>query len=109
MSVVALLDRDRVQQPAAPDAEAMRVDDAGHAGSLELAQQQRRSQVLAVAVRLVRRLVRGGAEDDRIVAGIDGPDLEYRLRALAGGGIPRPPARRTPRRLLVVMEGAPEG
>src|SRR3989442_1401835 len=65
---VALLDRDREEEAAAPDAEAVGVDDARDAGRLELAEEERASQIFAVAVRLIRRLVRRDAEDDRVVA-----------------------------------------
>src|SRR5205807_3358515 len=101
---VALLDRDRVQESAASDPEAVRVDDAGHAGRLELAQKECASQIFAVAVRLVRRLVWRDAEDDRIVAVVDGLNLEDRLRARARGVIAGPLAERTLGRALVVME-----
>src|SRR6266571_7363229 len=103
MPGIPLLDRDRVQQPAPADTEAVRIDDTGHAGGLELAQKERRSQVLAIAVGLVRRLVRWDSEDDRIVAVIDGLDVQDRLGALARRVVPGPLAERTLGSFPVVM------
>src|SRR5439155_17758686 len=105
---VALLDRDDVEQAAAADAEAVRVGHAGYPRRLELAQQQRRTEVLAVAVRLVRRLVRRDAEDDRVVAVVDRLDLEHRFGALAGRVVPRPLAERSLGGEAIVMEEADE-
>ncbi len=87
---IALLDRDRDEQPAPADAEAVGVDDPGHARGLQLAQEQRRAEVLAEAVRLVGRLVRRDAEEDRVVPVIDGLDVEHRLRARARGVVAGP-------------------
>src|SRR5437867_369573 len=72
---IALLDRDHVEEPAAPDAEAMRVDDPRDAGGLRLAEQQRATEILAIAMRLVRWLVGRDAKQDRVVAVIDRLDL----------------------------------
>ena len=105
---IALLDRDRVQQPAAAHPEAVRVDDARYARGLQLAEQQRRPQVLAVTVGLVRRLVRWDTEDDRIVPVVDGLDVEHRLGALARGVVPGPLAERAFGQRLVVVEEARE-
>src|SRR5439155_23858566 len=99
---VALIDRDRVEEPRAAHLVAPDADDAGDARALEVATQPGGAHERAVEGLLVRRHVRWRREDDRILAVVDRLDRHDRLLALTGRVVAGPLAERT----LVHLVGA---
>src|SRR5205823_7602991 len=82
---VALLDGNHVEQPAAADPVAPGGRHVRDAGQAQLTTEIRAAQVLAEAVRLVGRFLRRAAQDDGVVAMVNGLHLEDRLLARGGG------------------------
>src|SRR5215208_1045516 len=95
MAWIALVDRDREQQPRVADLMRPGHRDARDAGFLDVLAQQRRAHDGAVAADFVGRALRHAAEQDRLVAIIYRLDVEHRLQRRPGGVITGPLAERT--------------
>src|SRR5207247_6170525 len=103
---VALLDRDRVEEPRPADLVAPDADDARDRRRLEVAAEARAPHERAVEGLLVGRDVRGRREDDRVVAEVDRLDAEHRLGAIQRGVVAGPLAERTLDLALVRVDPA---
>src|SRR3954469_19850050 len=90
MAGIALVDRDREQQPRVADLMRPSRGDARHARLLDVLAQQAGSHHRAIAADLVRRPLRDAAQQDRIVAIIDRLDVEHGLGPQIAGVIAGP-------------------
>src|SRR5487761_1086378 len=91
---IALIDSDREQKPRAADLVRPGGDHARDAGLLDVFAQQRGADDRAVAADFVRRPLRRAAEQDRIVAVVDGLDVEHGFGPQVAGVITGPLAER---------------
>ncbi len=87
---VGLLDRHDGHHPVAGLRRQPHAADPGHAGALELLGDQRGLEVGEEAVVLVRRLALRAAEQDRLVAVVDGGHADHRGAAGAAGVVAHP-------------------
>src|SRR3954467_11569790 len=90
MAGIALVDRDREQEPRVADLVRPGGGDARHARLLDILAQQARADHGAIAADLVRPALRHAAPQDRIVAIIDRLDVEHGLGSEVAGVIAGP-------------------
>src|SRR5579864_2415747 len=91
---IALLDGNDEQKPRAANLVRPGGCDAGDAVLLDVLAQQRRANDGAITADFVRRALGRAAEQDRVVAVIDGLDVQYRLGPQVAGVIAGPLAER---------------
>src|SRR6476646_5924785 len=90
MAGIALVDRDREEEPRVADLVRPRRGDARHARLLDVLAQQAGADHRAIAADLVRWSLRHAAEQDRIVAIIDRLDVEHGFGPQIAGVIAGP-------------------
>ena len=94
MAGVTLLDRYGQEQARAANFVGPHALHVGHPSLLDVVVEEGGTQERTIAGLLVRRLVRRRPEHDRVIAVIDGLDVEHRLVAPTGGVVPGPFAER---------------